>query len=123
MLLQILRKFDMVGKLEKDVVKSCNSYLKRNGWITKTVYLGGIPLGGGKLAANPLAGFPDCMAFHIDKKQLLLIEYKRQVGGKLSDDQIYFHKLLRHVGLTVIVVNSLQSLKEQICQLAKKELT
>lgn len=98
----------MVGKLEKDVVKSCNAYLKRNGWIIKTAYLGGIPLGGGKLAANPLKGFPDCMAFHLDTKRFLLIEYKRESGGKLSDDQIYFHKLLRHVGLEVIVVNSLK---------------
>jgi hypothetical protein len=113
----------MKQQTEKQVVKSCHTYLKRNGWIVKTVYLGGIPLGGGTLATNPLKGFPDAMCFHLDTKRFLLIEFKKTVGGKLSDDQIYFHKLLRHVGLTVIVVNSLKSLKEQLCELAKKELT
>lgn len=101
-------------KSEKQVVASCRAYLKRQGWITKLIYTGGIPVGFGKLAANPCKGIPDCLAFHVPTQTFLWIEFKKSSGGILSQEQIAFHALLRSCGQIVFVINSLESLKKQL---------
>jgi hypothetical protein len=99
---------------EKQVVASCTAWLRKNGWITRTLYTGGIPLGGGRLGTNPAKGIPDCLILHISLKKLIWVEYKKSKGGILSPEQRAWHKSLGDVGQTVIVVNSLKSLKEQL---------
>lgn len=99
---------------EDQVVKQCTEYLRKNGWITKTIYTGGIPLGNGRYATNPAAGIPDSIAFHIGDKRVLFIEYKKSKGGLMSQDQKEWHDLLRHCKQKVLVINSLESLKEAL---------
>lgn len=99
---------------EDQVVKECTIYLRKHGWITKTIYTGGIPLGHGRYATNPAAGIPDCIAFHIVTKRVLFIEYKKSKGGILSQDQKEWHDLLRHCSQTILIINSLESLKERL---------
>lgn len=101
-------------RTEDQIVSSCKRYLKKQGWITKTVYLGGIPIGYGRYARNPLKGFPDCMCFHPEKHLFLVIEFKKGSGGIVSEEQRYFHDLLRECNIAVFIVSSLESLKEQL---------
>ncbi len=104
-------------KSEVEVVKSCNTFLKKHGWFPHTMWTGGIPLGNGRYATNPCKGIPDCIVISPTLKKLVWIEYKRSDGGVLSYDQQIWHKRLEHGSQTVLVVNSLKSLKEQFIAL------
>jgi hypothetical protein len=110
------------SQTEKQVVASCRTYLKKQGWVTKLVYTGGIPIGFGKLAANPCKGIPDCLAFHVPTQTFLWIEFKKGSGGILSEEQMAFHALLRSCGQTVLVTNSLATLKAQLNEIAIMKL-
>lgn len=103
---------------EDQVVKVCTLYLKKEGWITYTLFTGGIPIGEGRYATNPCKGIPDCIAFHLQTNKTIWIEYKKSHGGLISPEQDYWHKMLRHCGSTVFVVNSLSSLKDQLSNLS-----
>ena len=104
----------MVGKTEDQVKASCYRYLKKNGWDPVTIYTGGIPGPGKMRLPNPAKGIPDCIAFHYGSKKVVWIEFKREIGGKVSDDQNKWHFKLVYCGQKIIVVNSLKSLKEQL---------
>ena len=101
---------------EDQVVASCKRLLKKQGWVTKTVYLGGIPAGFGRYATNPLKGFPDCIALHPELGTMVLLEFKKTKGGILSPEQKEFHALLKQCGITVWVINS----KELLTTLLKE---
>ena len=62
------------GKDEKEVRKECNDWLKSQGWIVKTIYTGGVPVAGGRLATNPCKGIPDTIVFKGNKKYGLSIK-------------------------------------------------
>ena len=84
--------------------------------MSRTVYLGGIPVGMGKLASNPIKGFPDTIVmnpFAKETKRFVLIEYKKSHGGILSQEQINWHAELRACGITVFVINSVNQLMEE----------
>ena len=98
--------------LEAQVKDRCLLYLKQQGYIGVTIYTGGIPTASGRKVTNPAKGIPDCLVFK--GSFTVWIEWKRGKGGKLSPEQIVFHKLLRDSGHTVWVVNSLKVLKEFI---------
>ncbi len=102
------------GQTEKQVVASCHRWLKKEGWVVKTMFTGGIPIGGGRMATNPAKGIPDCLIFNLSLKELIWVEFKRTKGGKVSPEQEMWHKMLRNCGQAVIIVNSLKSLKEQL---------
>lgn len=99
---------------EEQVVKQCSKYLKKCGWVPHTMFTGGIPLGGGRHATNPCKGIPDCIAFHLEMKKVIWIEYKRSKGGVLSPEQKQWHFKLTECDQIVMVVNSLESLKSQL---------
>jgi hypothetical protein len=101
-------------KLSEDqVISVCTPFLKQQGWISHTLFTGGIPIGSGRYATNPCKGICDAICFHMTKNKLIWIEYKKSHGGIISADQEYWHKSLRECGQIVFVVNSLESLKEQ----------
>jgi len=104
----------LLKKSEDKVVKSCNTYLKKNGWVTKTMFTGGIPLGGGRYATNPCKGIPDCLAFNDKESVMIWIEYKREEGGIVSPEQKAWHFMLRACGQIVCIVNNIESLKKQL---------
>lgn len=97
---------------EEDVVKQCTDYLRKNGWITKTLFTGGIPTASGRFIPNPAKGIPDSINFHIGNKRMVFIEYKKSHGGVISQEQKEWHNLLKHCGCEIWVVNSLKCLKE-----------
>lgn len=99
---------------EKQVKESVVRYLKKKGWEVFTVYLGGIPCGFGRLAPNPLKGFPDLICTNITSGAIIYIELKRTKGGKLSPEQIEWHARLRKCLQIVHVINSIEVLKEII---------
>jgi hypothetical protein len=101
------------GQIEKLVRDQCNTFLKNNGWVVKTIYTGGIPVMG-RLVPNPCKGIPDTICFNIVTKRRIWIEYKRNEGGKLDIEQIKFHELLTMVGDEVFVVTSLKTLQEML---------
>lgn len=101
-------------KSEDQVVKTCNAYLKKNGWYPHTMFTGGIPIGGGRYASNPCKGIPDCIAFNPTLRKLLWIEYKKEEGGVLSTEQKIWHERLKRTDQLIFVVNSLKSLKQQL---------
>lgn len=105
---------------EEEVVKQCTDYLRKNGWVTKTIYTGGIPIGSGKYATNPAKGVPDCIMFHIGTKKIVWIEYKKSHGGIVSQEQKEWHNLIRYCGGEVWVVNSLKLLKELLDETVAK---
>ena len=108
-----MKKSNVTPKKSENKIRSeCNKWLKDNYWIQKTIYTGGIPIGGGGYAVNPAKGIPDCIAFHRPTKRRVWIEYKNSEGGLLSIDQKDWHYLLRLVGDEVIVISSLKQLKE-----------
>lgn len=109
--IKVVAKSDKIQS-EDEVVKECKDYLKKNGWDPRTIYTGGIPIGFGKLAANPAKGIPDCIAFNKKTGKMIWIEYKKSKGGIISDEQNEWHKLLRIAGHTVHIINSLKLLKE-----------
>lgn len=98
---------------EAAVVKKCTLYLRKQGWETFKIYTGGIPVGG-KLAANPCKGIPDCIAFHIEKRKCIWIEYKNSEGGTVSPEQKRWHSLLKIAKQHVFVVKSLEVLKQAL---------
>lgn len=100
------------GKTEDVVRSECNSWLKNNGWIVKSIYTGGIPVAGGRLASNPAKGIPDTIIFKGDIKYW--IEYKRTEGGHTTIYQRDFHYLLRATGDKVLLISSLTMLKKEI---------
>ncbi len=102
---------------EDQVVASCKVFLKKNGWTPFTLFTGGIPLGGGRYATNPCKGIPDSLVFNIEKNRMIWIEYKKSKGGLVSTEQRLWHVMLKQCGQTVLVVNSLKSLKEQLDEL------
>jgi hypothetical protein len=100
-------------KTEKQVKESCINYLKKQGWEITTIYTGGVPTSSG-LIPNPAKGIPDCIATHKEFEKLIWIEWKKSHGGKLSEFQINFHERLKICKQLVFVVNSLNSLKQQL---------
>jgi hypothetical protein len=100
------------GKNEDQVREECNTWLKNNGWIVKTIYTGGVPVAGGRLAKNPAKGIPDTIIFKNDKKYW--IEYKRTENGHTTIYQRDFHYLLRATGDKVLIISSLTMLKKEI---------
>lgn len=101
-------------KQSEDKVKAeCIAWLKTKGYVSRTVYLGGIPVGAGKRAPNPLKGFPDTIVMNPytkKGKRFLLIEYKESHGGILSQEQLNWHAELEACEIKVFKINSLQSL-------------
>ena len=100
------------NKDEKQVRDECNTWLKQNGWIVKSIYTGGIPVAGGRLATNPSKGIPDTIVFKGDKKYW--IEYKRTSGGHTTIYQRDYHYLLRATGDKVLIITSLTMLKKEL---------
>lgn len=100
------------GKDEKQVRSECNTWLKDTGWIVKTIYTGGIPVGNNRLATNPSKGIPDTIVFKGDKKYW--IEYKRTEGGHTTIYQRDYHYLLRATGDKVLIISSLTMLKKEL---------
>lgn len=98
------------GKLEKEVRKDVQKMLKTYGYMSTTVYVGPIPIGGGGMATNPMKGFPDQIVFNLFKEKLFFVELKRNSGGVLSPEQQTWHHDLRKCGLTVYVVTSSEML-------------
>lgn len=109
--IKVLDKSDK-DQTEIQVVTECTKYLRKNGWITKLLYTGGIPLSGGGRAPNPCKGIPDSIAFHPATNRLIWIEYKRSKGGLVSEEQVQWHKLLDVCGQEIYVINSLKLLEE-----------
>ena len=103
------------GKIQsEDIVrKECAKYLQDNGWVTKTIYTGGIPTGHG-YAANPAKGIPDCIAFHLETKRVIWIEYKKSHGGVVSSEQKTWHQLLKTCGQEIFIINSKKLLEEKL---------
>lgn len=99
-------------KDEDTVRKECNQWLKSQGWIVRTIYTGGIPVNGGRLATNPNQGAPDCIVFK--DKHKVWIEYKRTSGGHTTIYQRDYHYLLRATGDTVLIITSLTMLKKEL---------
>lgn len=99
---------------EDQVVASCAKWLKSQGWIPRTLFTGGIPIGQGRYATNPCKGIPDCIAFNIIQNKTIWIEYKKSKGGIISPEQAEWHFHLKRCGQTVFIVTSLESLKEQL---------
>lgn len=100
------------GKNEDTVRSECNKWLKETGWIVKTIYTGGIPVAGGRLASNPAKGIPDTIIFKNNKKYW--IEYKRTENGHTTIFQRNFHYLLRATGDKVLIISSLTMLKKEL---------
>lgn len=99
------------GQSENEVRKECRAFLKRHHFETVTIYTGGIPLGNGLLATNPAKGFPDNITFKPHQKQLFYIEFKKNSGGRLSQDQLNWHAALRACNEMVFVITSVQLLE------------
>jgi VRR-NUC domain-containing protein len=97
---------------EKQVKQKVVAYLKKKGWEVFTVYLGGIPTGGGMLATNPLKGFPDLICTHSTLKSMIFIELKRTKGGKLSDPQILWAHRLQRCNQRWLSVTSIDDCKK-----------
>ncbi len=103
------------GKLEKSVRNECNDYMRKQlRFQVVTLYTGGIPTGGGKLATNPAKGIPDTLVFNLFKKIKFWVEYKRNDGGIISQAQLNMHAFLKACGDIVIVTTSLPDLKSQL---------
>jgi hypothetical protein len=96
---------------EEQVVTSCTRWLKASGWTVRTLFTGGIPIGGGRYATNPCKGIPDCIVFNISAGETIWIEFKKTKG---SPEQSEWHHQLKRCGQTILVVTSLESLKEQL---------
>lgn len=111
-----------VVKSEDAVKAECIEWLKSLNYVSRTVYLGGIPVGFGRLAPNPIKGFPDTIVMnpytYLDKR-FCLIEYKKSHGGVLSQEQINWHAELDACGVKVFVINSLEELKAQFTEWLK----
>jgi hypothetical protein len=111
-------------KQSEDKVKAeCIAWLKLQRYVSRTVYLGGIPVGMGKLAPNPIKGFPDTIVmnpFAKSGKKFLLVEYKKSHGGILSQEQLNWHAELKACEIKVFACNSLNSLIEQFNEWVKQ---
>lgn len=111
-------KVKVTKSRDEDQVKSaCLTYLEKRGWESFTLYTGGIPLPSGKRAPNPVKGIPDTILYHPGLGKIVWLEYKRTVGGIVSDHQQQWHDRLRAGGHTVWLVNSLDSLKHHLTTL------
>lgn len=97
---------------EKQVKDQCFRWLKSHGWICRTIFTGGIPKRGGGFALNPCKGIPDAICFNTNYK--IWIEFKRQTGGVLSIEQRFWHALLRAAGDTVLVIDEVKKLKQEL---------
>ena len=102
------------GKLEKEVRKDVLERLRTWGYIARTIYTGGIPIGNGKLGTNPAIGILDTFVIHPIKKQQFWLELKRNSGGKLSPEQQTFIWDVRTSGGTVFVVTSAAMLEKEL---------
>lgn len=102
------------GKLENQVRKECLNFLKTFGFISRTLYTGGIPTGGGKLAPNPAIGIADTLVIHPVKKCLFFVELKRNSGGKLSPEQQTFIWDVSQCNIDVFVVTSATMLEMKL---------
>ncbi len=109
-------------KLEDAVISECKKYLSNLGWASVTLYMGGIPARG-RLVKNPAKGIPDKIFFNFSKKKLIWIEFKKSHSGIVSNEQKAWHMMLRHCGQTVFLVNSLESLIEQLIEMEKNDET
>lgn len=49
-------------------------------------------------------GWPDLFMVHPERRRILLIEAKRQLGDDLTPDQVRVHAILRAAGIEVAVV-------------------
>ncbi len=104
-------------KSEKTVKSECVAWLKGKGYVTYTVYLGGIPVGFGKLATNPLKGFPDTIVAKPSApkgKKMFYVEYKKSQGGIVSQEQLNWHALLEACEFKVFIISSLEQAKLEI---------
>lgn len=108
---KVVAKSDKV-QTEDQVVVECKKYLQSKGWITKTIYTGGIPTASGRYAENPAKGIPDCVAFHPPTKRMIWIEYKKSKGGMISQEQEAWHLLLKTCKQEIFVINSKKLLEE-----------
>ena len=97
---------------EDEVIYDCVEHLSSRGWECTTLFTGGIPVGGGRYAPNPAKGIPD--SFNTKGSKCAWIEYKKSSGGILSAEQETWHRRLRICNHIIFVVNSLESLKEQM---------
>jgi len=102
------------GKLEREVRKDVLKFLKTYGFIARTLYTGGIPTGGGKLAPNPAIGIADTLVTHPVFKHVFFVELKRNSGGKLSPEQQTFIWDVSTCGVEVFVVTSAKMLEVEL---------
>lgn len=102
------------GKLENEVRKDCLKLLKTYGFLSRTLYTGGIPVGGGKLVPNPAIGIADTLVVHPIKKCLFFVELKRNSGGKLSPEQQTFIWDVTQCNIDVFVVTSATMLERKL---------
>jgi hypothetical protein len=119
------KKFDQTNTAKKKkqsedtVVDICVDYLKKLGWMPVTLYTGGIPTKYGRLAKNPAKGIPDKIFFNFSKHKMIWVEFKKSHSGIVSNEQKAWHVLLKHCSQTVFLVNSLDSLIEQLIEMEK----
>lgn len=98
--------FGTKGQSEKTVRTHCKKWLKSQGIHSVTIYSGGV-------FSSAMSGIPDQLCFDRKNKKLVWIELKRNEGGKLSTEQIDFHKWLTYCGQTVIIACSLKHLQDE----------
>ena len=102
------------GKTENEVRKDVQKLLKTYGFISRTLYTGGIPTGSGMLAPNPAKGIADTLVAHPVKKSVFFVELKRNSGGKLSPEQQTFKWDMETSGVKVFVVTSAKMLEVEL---------
>lgn len=102
------------GKLENDVRKDVNRLLKTYGFISRTIYTGGIPAGTGKLVTNPAKGIADQLVTHPIRKSIFWIELKKNEGGLLSPEQQTFKWDMENSGIDVFIITSAQLLEAEL---------
>lgn len=102
-------------KISEDRIRANGiAWMRSQGWKVRTIYMGGIPVGGGRLAINPAKGIPDCIVFLKNHSKKIWIEWKKSHGGIISPEQQEWHRDLRACGEYVYVISSLEQLKEDL---------
>jgi hypothetical protein len=102
------------GLLEETVLEQIREYLISLGWTVIRIYTGGIPLGRGVWGVNQCKGIPDLICFHNDSPDMMWIEVKKEKGGRVSPEQKKWHGLLSSHRQIILLVNSLECLKQQL---------
>lgn len=75
---------------------------------------------GGRIAKNPLKGFPDLLVFLKNGGGALAIEVKRKDGGILSPEQKLWLKLLSGCGVICVVARSAAYVESLIKRIESK---